>query len=87
MSNETKFTEGEWHVDSYVEVDGSVRVVMGNIIITYHGHATDEDVANAHLIASAPEMYSELQNLLHDSMDCDEYNRIEKLLAKARGEV
>lgn len=49
-----------------------------------------ESIANAHLIAAAPEMYSELQSILsspYTEIDEEGLNRIEKLLAKARGEL
>jgi len=84
MNNETKFTEGEWVADYGTVSCGDIAIADCELnSISY----TPTEVANAHLIAAAPEMYHELQNLLHDSMDCDEYNRIEKLLSKARGEA
>lgn len=60
---ETKFTNGEWVVDSYASIDNSVRVMQGNFLISYSFIFDDaEEVnANAHLIAAAPEMYEEIE--------------------------
>lgn len=87
--NKTKFTSGEWRVspESFnVYSDG------GNLIAVTGTHITagDERKANAALIASAPELYMELQevsNYLRTKLGMGEWeNDIEKLLAKARGE-
>lgn len=91
--SESRFTKGDWSVDEYIGIDESIRVMVGNILISYHGHATEEDVANAHLIAAAPEMYGVLQ-LICDvangktefSLDEIDVLAVEELLAKARGE-
>lgn len=89
--SETKFTKGEWHVQDYNEIDGTIRVNQGNIVITYANH-TEESEANAHLIAAAPEMYAMLEGLLKNLLkgeECDVFEKdasIESLLAKARGE-
>lgn len=86
-----KFTKGEW-VSTGVQVgveDKSDTQSYGMIMSICHIDAYDfpEDwKANAHLIAAAPEMYEELKNLLDPSMHWEDYERIEKLLAKARGE-
>ena len=87
--SEAKFTGGEWGIDDYLGIDGSVRVMFGNILISYHGHATEEDVANAHLIAAAPEMYKMLASLQVYNGSAGSVNlqiSIDNLLAKARGE-
>ncbi|CAM0102509.1 hypothetical protein VPH234P10_0020 [Vibrio phage 234P10] len=102
MSSEAKFTQGPWFYDNYILVDGSVRVVHGNITITYHGEANDHDIANAHLIAAAPEMYAEIERdvlevearlkfadkrTLAVNPDVENLKRKKALLAKARGEL
>ena len=49
-----------------------------------------ENVANAHLIAAAPELYAALlqaQEYLHDVAPAMEYDANEALLKKARGEA
>ncbi|CAH9016161.1 putative coil containing protein [Vibrio phage 466E53-1] len=88
--SEAKFTKGPWFYDNYMLVDGSVRVVHGNITITYHGAANDQDIANANLIAAAPEMYEMLTNLAeimrNAKISYSTADEIDKLLAKARGE-
>lgn len=85
---EEKFTKGEWRVTHFA--NGQMRIFRygrdykePDIAITYG----ENDVANAHLIAAAPEMYNFLDDLLrnHD-LGVDMDDEIEKLLAKARGE-
>ena len=83
--SEAKFTKGPWFYDSYMEVDGSVRVMHGNITITYHGSANYEDIANANLVAAAPEMY-ELLEFISENPSETNVIEIRRLLAKARGE-
>tara|TARA_R110000772_G_scaffold209058_1_gene319593 strand:+ start:688 stop:975 length:288 start_codon:yes stop_codon:yes gene_type:complete len=92
-----KFTKGEWSV-------------LGEVVIAEKGHKTikplcslngrmspEEDGANAHLIAAAPDMYALLLKFLPMDEDGNgpfEYNdgsehygkEVETLLAKARGE-
>ena len=86
--SETKFTKGEWSVEigcsqAFVTKDNkfihesNVDVALGN---------RDERVANAHLIAAAPEMYEMLKRLSAKQWDASEEEEIENLLAKARGE-
>lgn len=59
----------------------------------YREIGIDEQMANAHLIAAAPEMYEMLQEMIdqYDYEGCTEYeyrliNSARELLAKARGE-
>ena len=65
--------------------------------VNLHKALTDEDVANANLIAAAPEMYELLKEFIpmdEDGNGSHEYNEgseymgemVNKLLAKARGE-
>ena len=84
----TKFTQGEWSV-------------LGEIVIAEGGHKTikplcslngrmdpNEDGANAHLIAAAPDMYAFIQSLLDYGMlnNTDE-EEAQILLTKARGGI
>ena len=48
-----------------------------------------EPIANAHLIAAAPEMYEMLEKLYDESrlVYVEDYDLVEDLLAKARGEL
>lgn len=92
--SEARFTKGEWVVNGgWVDCEGVPICSMGDEWVTY-----DNDKANAHLIAAAPDMYAMLEGLdelleLLDSqthpsieLDCQQYE-IRNLLAKARGEV
>ncbi len=90
--SEAKFTKGEWAVDSYASIDNSVRVMQGNILISYLFIFDDaEEVnANAHLIAAAPEMYKALKSILdspYTELQEEDFEMIEKTLSKAKGEV
>ena len=92
MSKE-KFTQGEWEAVIYA---GGHRldVWSGDDRIYQNESITDslEEVANAHLIAAAPDMYRMLNdiaiNLKSDGNGCfdNTVGVIGKLLAKARGE-
>lgn len=97
MTDKTKFTEGPWELVSR-GWDG--RVVNGSDgnwiadLTLYH----DTSEANAHLIASAPDLYEALEEMLKETTEmiklgeCDSDwchdGRIlaTKALAKARGE-
>ena len=71
MSNETKFTEGEWVVydvdDGWGVDEGELIIGMASYNDDYSNHfcshkiliedSNVESRANAHLIAAAPEMY------------------------------
>ena len=86
MSNE-KFTSGEWHA----KVHGIGGLNIGIVYINGGGFdvsGAPDCVANAHLIAAAPDMYQLLQHI-SISMECEhgvDCNEINELLAKARGE-
>ena len=100
MSGE-KFTKGEWVV--YLD-DDSEQIVIGadsynkdpSEYFSCHKMMVDcdvddeEAVANAHLIAAAPDMYEKLKEILEyieESIgESDGTRSIETLLAKARGE-
>ncbi|UYE90954.1 hypothetical protein [Vibrio phage vB_VaS_L1] len=90
--SEAKFTKGEW----FSALDGCVYApVMGDCkkistINTMDIIASNEERANAHLIAAAPEMYEMLGKVLTEYKEMlgmsQEVKEIEQLLAKARGE-
>ncbi len=86
--SKTQFTAGPWHVTEYMSdyvIDGADGFDVCNVI-----NNDDIDRHNANLIAAAPEMYAMLEKLsmqltainAHKAVD-----EIERLLAKARGEV
>jgi len=97
--SETKFTKGEWtkRDDTIGIIDDSDTQSYGMIRFICHVDKYDfesEWQANAHLIATAPDMYKMLERALslipiagesekHDELRFD----ILDLLAKARGEV
>jgi hypothetical protein len=86
-----KFTEGPWKskVGQRVEVYGG-----GFLLLSMSGGELQRDLANAHLIAAAPDMYEALSYLLEREWQDDEgemtlenaRNMSKKALAKARGE-
>ncbi len=89
---ETKFTNGPWikvENSSYFDIgpedqngyNGIGDLVCIGVLFEYE--------ANANLIAAAPEMYemlNDVANKLFDMGDVKSMRKIEKLLAKARGE-
>ena len=91
-----KFTKGPWVMDSRNESlkgsDGYSITVWGSGLS--HGSRTDERVANAHLIASAPDMYKLLESISLEARSFVDrggkattwLRDAELLLAKARGE-
>lgn len=85
-----KFTKGEWikshHANGVIFVTHrDMRRNSGRFICTLQGGR--DDVANAHLIAAAPEMYERLQWLESlPTLDWEERKKMRDLLAKARGE-
>lgn len=88
---EPKFTPGPWKViESGVVAEG--RFVIARIYLDplkEENAAIEESVANAHLIAAAPELYEALETcLLYGAMTGDDWVifKAETALAKARGE-
>lgn len=89
--SETKFTKGEWVART--EKFGGMQI--GLVYVDGGGFDISDApdaVANAHLIAAAPEMYAMLEMAI-SLMDGDsiedftyQYREILELLAKARGE-
>jgi hypothetical protein len=87
-----KFTKGPWVKDSrgecLINPDGENIIVWGCGLSS--ATKTDERVANAHLISSAPDMYKLLIEFKsfaeRQGWDHVLINDAENLLAKARGE-
>ena len=94
--SETKFTKGEWKVftnsDSFMCAGKIGILVEGDCIVVAdcNDWFATEKRHNANLIACAPEMYEQLQevsNWLNSQLGFGDWHKeIEVLLAKARGE-
>jgi len=99
--NKVKFTKGKWVVvdgDNFskeieITTNGRLETSKGSICemdIAFGGKHGIEQMANAHLIAVAPDMYKELSELaewLKYREDCKLWSeRVNNLLASARGE-
>lgn len=92
--NETKFTPGPWklhpkkdYIFSFKRLDDweNPRPICIPTIIS---NENEENEANAHLIAAAPEMYAVLAWLnCRGGLGLDVHKSIEAALAKARGEA
>ena len=96
--SEAKFTKGEWVAD--LSSDGQISILAGgehlpvaDVEVSYYPRTgelgefscSDEQKANAHLIATAPEMYKML-DAIASLMILPPEHVLEQLLAKARGE-
>lgn len=81
--NDTKFTKGEWSTDGMGIVESGTRIVCDTYM------TCKEDLANANLIAAAPEMYDYLLHMIeHDVInDISIEREVKSLLVKARGEL
>jgi len=98
--SETKFTKGEWHCIDGTIIGEQVLFVHATELgvnkgivcrltkqVDTHISLSLEDIANAHLIAAAPDMYKMLESLRDDYGLLTTVGKdIDKLLAKARGE-
>ena len=97
---ETKFTEGEWVC---CDDDGETWIDNANAGLIADLYSSDvsyiESLANAHLMAAAPDMYaklSELESFMEQMHEADIawtikesrlfHKELRSLLAKARGE-
>jgi len=99
----TKFTEGPWGVGNCgkhqpattVYCDDALGSAVADAFMKYTTTSNEEAQANAHLIASAPDMYKLLDSIA-ELMNCDDqtiademmqkFDDIEFLLKEARGE-
>lgn len=88
--SETKFTKGGWRVQVIETSTGrNILEVVTNAFDVCCYRLGIRNKHDAHLIAAAPEMYAELQSVLsspYTEVEEEDLGRIEKLLAKARGE-
>ena len=89
-----KFRKGPWRVydcRGYDETSHEFSVVDKegwNIADVTDMIESEENKANAALIAAAPEMYAMLEDMLNMfAEESVEYGMIQKLLVKARGEL
>jgi len=85
--SKTKFTKGPWIAQTH---DGEVK----HAVIHLNGGGFDisrcpDSVANAHLIAAAPDMYDALASIENDGKQVPAWlwDKIQDTLAKARGEL
>lgn len=106
--SDTKFTPGPWVVDEDSNID-QIAVRIGTAVESPYcrdvsdlwacdideSENNDQALANAHLIAAAPELYEELESLLDSLAATPELNlsswgietdSAKAALAKARGE-
>ena len=89
---EAKFTKGEWVSHDKRPYCNGFSIFAGSQYVAFVGDSDNvtECETNANLIAAAPEMYEELQevsNWLNSRFGMGDWHKdIEKLLAKARGE-
>lgn len=96
-----KFTKGEWSinkdscwVDNSWSIDMAEHHCAATVVTCFEGGESNAEErarleANAHLIAAAPEMYDLLSTIENDSNQVPEWlwEKIQKTLAKARGEL
>jgi hypothetical protein len=97
MSN---FTKGPWKIESHsciVNLESKTIVDIAKVFRAYDGPLEREGFANAHLIASAPEMHEFIVTVLRvikerpkeDWAECNLHiliaEKAERILAKAEG--
>jgi hypothetical protein len=99
MTDQPKWTPGPWAVERNKRTWGWVDVVGPSLGVGGPTQATDltladevKRIAEAHLIAAAPDLYAELVSLMAAYAECNgedhpAYGRAEYALAKARGET
>ena len=88
-----KFTKGPWFVydgKQYLIIKGKVCANSDDgepIVVADTNHYFSESRANAALIAAAPEMYGVLSALLPQLAGSPAALKVNRILAKARGEL
>ena len=99
MTDQPKWTKGPWAVERNKRTWGWVDVVGPSLGVGGPTQATDltladevKRIAEARLIAAAPDLYAELVSLMAAYAECNgechpAYGRAEYALAKARGET
>ena len=90
---EAKFTPGPWSINEWPQATSDIAIgAVGTPLIArvpLRDVSINEQKANAHLIAAAPELYCALQELLIQTRQYGhepEIKDAEHALAKARGE-
>lgn len=112
MPVETKWTPGPWEWREHAEREETHHDIVGPLPIglnpllrryvvadtmnRHHCVSPEEDHANAHLIAAAPELYEALEDMMglvgvqisagHYEECCARVKKAQSALAKARGE-
>ena len=96
MSN-PKFTPGPWSfsvlsrdrnkLGTLYAGDDDDQIDIADFCMDWVDEFKEEEIANARLIAKAPEMYEMLDNLARKLFDTKESKEIRALLAAARGEL
>jgi hypothetical protein len=61
-------------------------LVLARINVSAFAPHMDEPLANAHLIASAPELLAALERLTHPMADDDDLDYAREVIAKAKGQ-
>ena len=97
MTDQPKWTPGPWAVERNKRTWGWVDVVGPSLGVGGPTQATDltladevKRIAEAHLIAAAPDMYSALDAIIDGrmwSMSDNKFGAAKAALAKARGET
>jgi hypothetical protein len=90
-----QFTPGPWALSDEGARQATLRVRQGTehgvAIATVHQAGAPEQRPNAHLIAAAPDLYEAAQALVDlgwfVGKQVDAVERLERALAKARGEL
>lgn len=82
--SETKFTKGPWYRANY----SARSAATGKFLAHTDSNSLDESerLANAALIAAAPEMYEMLSALLPQIAGSPAALKVNRILAKSRGE-
>ena len=87
--SEVKFTKGPWFIDHDLCIMTSSDIEDESMICDLMPvELNDNEIANAHLIAMAPEMYEMLNSIENDANQIPPFlwDKIQAVLAKARGE-
>lgn len=78
-------TPGPWHLVSHRP--NLVKVETARVVICdAFGGLNDETMANARLIASAPDLLAALERLVHPMADDDDLDYAREVIAKAKGQ-
>lgn len=91
-----KFTKGPWSIDNFNKLIGVNKetITVSRLCVSIAHYDDVECEANNNLIATAPEMYEKLKEIVNDAKQFEIKNgyivswreEAELILAKARGE-